>query len=87
MKWTNQKREPYSKALTGIKGRKNGLSFQIDDYTKGYSCEHLGWYIFVKEIKTEKRFNSLWKDLWWEDIEEAKQWCEDFKWEMVKFME
>ena len=83
MKWTNQKRQPYSKTKTGIKAQKNRILFEIDDYTQGWGVEHLGWYACVTEVKIDKRFNSLWKNLWWKDIEEAKQWCEDFKWEIV----
>jgi hypothetical protein len=84
MKWNNQKRERFQRTQTGIKGRKNGNVFEIDDYAKGLEFHHLGWYAHVKEVKTDKRFNSLWKNMWWGDIEEAKQWCENFTWEAVK---
>ena len=80
MKWTDQKSDLYSRIERGIRGRKNGSSFEISDYTKGFTYEHLGWYVCVRDLKTDKRDNSLWSDLWWTDIEDAKQWCEDYKW-------
>jgi len=80
MKWTNQERETYSKTLTGIKGRKNGSKFTIDDYTQGWGRDHLGWYACIKEVKVGHRYNSLWNGLWWKDIEDAKKWCERFRW-------
>lgn len=87
MKWSNQPYEPYLGKARGIKGRKDNVSFKINDHTKGFSREHLGWWISVHCLKTDKRFNSLWSGLWWKDIEEAKQWCEDFSWDKVGFKE
>jgi len=80
MKWTNQEREPYSKTLTGVKGRKNDSVFTIDDYTQGWGMDHLGWYACVTGLKSDKRHNSLWNNLWWVDIEDAKKWCEEYRW-------
>ena len=77
MKWYDKKRERYQSGRTGIKGRKNGNIFEINDY------DHLGWWVFVEEAKSSKVFNSLWSNLWWKNIEEAKKWCEDFKWENI----
>lgn len=84
MKWTPKKRERYTHGKAGVKGRKNNNQFEINDYTEGFSCRHLGWWVSVADIKTDKRFNSLWQDIWFKDIEEAKQWCEDFTWDKVK---
>jgi len=84
MSWRSNKREPFQRTRTGVSAKKNGIKFQISDYTKGFSVEHLGWYVFVEDTKLKKNYNSLWKNLWYENIDEAKQWCEDFKWESVK---
>lgn len=79
MSWRNQKREPFQRARNGVSAKKNGIKFQISDYN-----ERSGWYAFVEDTKLEKNYNSLWKNLWWVNINEAKQWCEDFKWESIK---
>lgn len=84
MKWLNQKREQFSRTQTGIKGKKNGNEFRISDYTSNdFKYTHLGWYICVENKKDDKIFNSLWKNIWFEDIENAKVWCEEFNWNMI----
>lgn len=78
MKWNNKKHERFSTRLNGYKGRKNGLSFEISDYTEGWSKDHKGWYVLVCDVKTDNRFNSLWIGLWWKELEEAQKWCESY---------
>jgi hypothetical protein len=78
MKWTNQKSEPYQRTHPGYKGKKNGFEFNINDYTSGWGKKHVGWYVLVKCAKTDRRFNSLWIDLYWTDLEECKTWCENY---------
>lgn len=84
MKWLRLKRDRGDFGQEGVKGKKKGIEYLIHEHTEGWEKKHLGWYVLVKEVGTDKRFNSLWKKLWFKEIEEAKQWCEDFTWESIE---
>ena len=76
MKWVNQKRERYSRLPSGVRGRRDNKLFNINAYSEGFSQDHIGWYVCISYLKTNKNYNSLWDKLWWKDIGEAKKWCE-----------
>lgn len=79
MKWYNQKEyNVWDLKKRGLQGRKNNYKFEINDYTKGFSREHLGWYISIHDVKTDKDYNSLWDNIYFKDVEKAKQWCEEY---------
>ena len=78
MKWYDNKKEEFSRKKRGIHGRKNNYKFNIKEHTKGFEYKHLGWYILVEDIKTNNNYNSLWDNLWFEDIENAKKWCKEY---------
>jgi hypothetical protein len=82
MKWMIEKSERFSLKTYGINAKKNNNKFLIDSYSGNSYRKHCGWYITVKNSTAQKVFNSLWKNIYFSDIEEAKRWCEDFTWDI-----
>ena len=61
-----------------MKATKNKLKFEINDYTEGWGSKHLGWYVFITDTVNDKRYNSLWNNLWFIELEVAQAWCEEY---------
>lgn len=44
-----------------------------------FACANInGWFISVGHNKKDIRFNTLWENIKFKDLEECKQWCENF---------
>jgi len=68
MKWYNSPTEPFTYQKDGLKGKRNGYKIEICDRGKG-------WYVMIE--KQDFAWNSLWSNTWFENIEDAKRWCEN----------
>jgi len=78
MKWRESKTEKYSRIEKYI-GQSNNISFECISRLDG------GWYCMVEHLQLDKTYNSLWNKESFKLLEEAKQWCENFKFENYKW--
>jgi hypothetical protein len=58
-----------------IKAKKNNFEFVVirDDY-----CEFKRFYVFAKDLKTDKFINTSWGKVNFKNEILAKDWCEEF---------
>ena len=76
MKWTC-KHEKFS-TLDTWAGRKNNIKFEISETSEG------DYYILANCVKEDITWNSLWNKIRFDNLDEAKEYCENLKIEDIK---
>ena len=78
MKWT-RRHEKFG-TLDTWTGRKNNIKFEINETYEGY------YYILANYIKEDMYWNSLWNKIRFNNLDEAKEYCEKLNIELLKLL-
>lgn len=78
MRWTC-KREEYS-ILYSWTGRKNNIKFEISETYEG------DYYVLANYTKEDMCWNSLWNKIRFDNLDEAKEYCEKLNIESIKLL-
>lgn len=59
-------------------GKSKGFLFSIKPRATSLSKDLQGFYVTASHQKKDIRFNSLWEQLYFDTVEKAKEFCENF---------
>lgn len=78
MRWAC-KHERFS-ILNTWTGRKNNIKFEINETSEG------DYYILANCVKEDITWNSLWNKIRFDNLDEAKEFCEKLNIELLKLL-
>ena len=78
MRWTCR-HEKFSRLDTWA-GRKNNIKFEINETYEG------DYYILADYTKEDIRWNSLWNKIRFDNLDEAKEYCEKLNIKLLKLL-